>query len=60
MTGSQRLVLMLGMVLLAGCLLYPPWHVRVTGVTLASSGYAFLFSAPPQYRGRPRKTTATT
>ena len=51
---------MLGMVLLAGCLLYPPWHVRVTGGTLASSGYAFLFSAPPQYRGRPRKTTATT
>jgi hypothetical protein len=30
MTGIQRLVLVLGMVLLAGCLLYPRWAIKVT------------------------------
>ena len=50
MTGSQRLVLILGMVLLAGCLLYPPWHVNALPAAptpvFRSLGYAFLFSAP--------------
>ena len=50
MTGSQRLVLMLGLMLLAGCLLYPPWHFNALpgapNPVFRSLGYTFLFSAP--------------
>ena len=50
MIGSQRFVLILGLVLLAGCLLYPPWHFNALPAApnpvFRSLGYAFLFSAP--------------